>query len=73
MKLTSKNILALFLGDIGSRLFGFLATAYLARGEHGILLGQVKGGTGATPLAAVVATKKQLDLDMVELARVLAK
>ncbi len=31
MKLTSKNILALFLGDIGSRLFGFLATAYLAR------------------------------------------
>ncbi len=57
---------------LGTRL-GAAATEHLARGEYGILLGQVKGGTGATPLAEVVANKKQLDLGLLELARVLAK
>jgi len=57
---------------LGTRL-GAAATEYLARGEHGILLGQIKGETGATPLSEVVASQKQLDLRLMELARMLAR
>jgi len=52
---------------------GAAATEYLARGEHGLLVGLLKEDIGATPLAEVVANKKPLDLRLFELARVLAK
>jgi len=49
------------------------ATERLARGEHGLLVGLVKGEIAATPLAEVVANKKPLDQRLLELARVLAR
>ena len=52
---------------------GAAATASLARGEHGVLMGLLKGEIKATPLAEAVANKKHLDLGLLELARVLAK
>ena len=52
---------------------GAAATEHLARGEHGLLAGLLKGEIAATPLAEVVANKKPLDLRLLELARVLAK
>jgi len=52
---------------------GASATEHLARGEHGILVGLLKGEMAATPLAEVVANKKPLDLQLLALARVLAK
>jgi 6-phosphofructokinase 1 len=52
---------------------GASATEHLARGEHGILVGLLKGEVAATPLAEVVANKKPLDLRLLALARVLAK
>ena len=57
---------------LASRL-GAAATAALARGEHGVLLGLSKGEVVPVPLAEVVANTKQLDLRPLELARVLAK
>lgn len=57
---------------LGTRL-GAAATDYLAKGKHGILVGQQRGKVSATPLVEVVAGKKQLDLRLMELARVLAK
>jgi 6-phosphofructokinase 1 len=52
---------------------GAAATEHLAQGEHGLLIGLLKGEVTATPLAEVVANKKPLDLRLLELARVLAK
>jgi 6-phosphofructokinase 1 len=52
---------------------GVAATEHLARGEHGLLLGLLKGEIAATPLAEVVANKKPLDPELLKLARVLAK
>jgi len=52
---------------------GTKATEYLSRGEHGVLVGLLKGEIAATPLDVVVSTKKPLDLQMIEWARVLAK
>jgi len=52
---------------------GAAATEHLAQGEHGLLMGLLKGEIAATPLAEVVANKKPLDLKLLELARVLAK
>jgi 6-phosphofructokinase 1 len=49
------------------------AIEHLARGEHGVLMGSIKGEIEATPLADVVTQKKPLDLRLLELARVLAK
>jgi 6-phosphofructokinase 1 len=49
------------------------ATERVARGEHGVLVGLVKGEIAATPLAEVIANKKPLDPHLLELARVLAK
>ena len=57
---------------LGTRL-GAAAVEHLAQGEYGTLVGLVKGEIGATPLAEVVTGKKQLDLRLMELARVLAK
>jgi 6-phosphofructokinase 1 len=52
---------------------GAAAVESLARGEHGILAGLVKGDIVATPFDEIVGKKKQLDPELVELARVLAK
>ena len=49
------------------------AVERLTRGEHGVLVGFVKGEIKATPLTEVVANKKPLDLRLLELARMLAK
>jgi 6-phosphofructokinase 1 len=49
------------------------ATAALARGEHGILMGLIKGEVTATPLPVVVATPKPLDLRLLDLMKVLAR
>jgi 6-phosphofructokinase 1 len=47
---------------------GPAATEHILRGEHGLLVGKVK----STPLAEVVPRQKQLDLQLLELAKVLA-
>ena len=52
---------------------GAAATDHLVRGEHGLLVGLLKGEITATPLAEVVANRKPLDLRLLELARVLAE
>ncbi len=52
---------------------GAAATQHLARGEHGLLMGLLKGEIAATPLAEVVSKQKTLDLRLLELAQVLAK
>ena len=57
---------------LGTRM-GAAATEYLAQGEHGILIGWVNGAIGTTPLEEVATRKKELDLRLIELARVLAK
>jgi len=52
---------------------GSAAIECLSRGEHGCLVGQLRGEITSTPLAEVVANKKALDVRLLELARVLAK
>jgi 6-phosphofructokinase 1 len=49
------------------------ATARLADGEHGILVGTVQGEMTSTPLADVVSQTKHLDPHLLALADVLAK
>ena len=44
-----------------------------ARIPRGALVGLVKSDIGTTPLDVVVASKKPLDVGLLELARVLAK
>lgn len=50
---------------------GAAATMHLARGNHGVLVGMIKGEIAITLLAEVVAHKKPLDLRLLELAQVL--
>jgi len=52
---------------------GAAATERLARGEYGVLVGLLQGEITATPLNEVVAQKKELDLNLLNLAQVLAK
>jgi len=52
---------------------GAAATDLLLSGKHGVLVGLIKGDIAATPLAEVVAEKKGLDLNLLELAKVLAR
>lgn len=52
---------------------GAAATEHLASGQHGLLVGMLKGEIAATPLTEVVANKKPLDLRLMDLASVLAK
>jgi 6-phosphofructokinase 1 len=59
------RLLATRLGDA--------ATARLADGETGILVGSVKGEIAGTPLETVVSEKKQLEPHLLELAEVLAR
>jgi len=49
------------------------ATEALARGEHGVLVGLIKGEVVTTPLCEIVGKKKPVDLHLLELSRVLAK
>ena len=49
------------------------ATDALERGEHGRLMGWVRGEVRATPLADVVGKPKDLDLDLLNLQKVLAQ
>jgi len=57
---------------LGTRL-GAAATEQLAKSSTGVLVGLVKGEIAATPLAMVAASKKRLDLSLLELARALNK
>ena len=49
------------------------AVDHLARGEHGQLMGWIKGEVQATPLAEVVGKPKLLDLELLKLQKVLAQ
>jgi 6-phosphofructokinase 1 len=49
------------------------ATAALARGETGVLVGFLDGKVATTPLADVVSREKPLDLELLKLGRILAK
>ncbi len=51
---------------LATRLGG-AATAALARGEYGVLVGLNKGAITTTPLSVVVANKKSLDFSLLEL------
>jgi 6-phosphofructokinase 1 len=48
------------------------ATEYVAEGKHELLLGLIRGKIRATLLKDVVSKKKELDLGLLEMARVLA-
>jgi 6-phosphofructokinase 1 len=52
---------------------GAAAVACLSSGKHGVLVGLNKSEITDSPLSQVVSTKKQLDLDLVKLAGVLAR
>lgn len=52
---------------------GAAATDLLVSGRHGILVGFIKWEMAATPLAEVAGKKKGLDLNLLELAKVLAR
>lgn len=52
---------------------GAAAVRALAAGEHGVLLGLSRGAIAPTPLSEVVSNKKTIDLDLFELARVMAQ
>jgi 6-phosphofructokinase 1 len=49
------------------------ATDQLARGEHGRLVGLLRGEIRATPLDEVVGVAKTIDLDLLKLQKVLAQ
>ena len=55
---------------LASRL-GAAATDYMAHGEYGVLAGLVKGEMKTTPLEVVATSKKTIDLNLFELARIL--
>ena len=52
---------------------GAAATAHLARGRYGVMVGVLQGRVAGTPLPEVVEGKKAPDLELMDLARVLAK
>lgn len=54
-------------------LLGAGAVEALARGERGVLVGQIKGEVVTTPLSEVAGKKKPLDPKLFELAKVLAQ
>ncbi|HEY2729382.1 MAG TPA: ATP-dependent 6-phosphofructokinase [Polyangia bacterium] len=49
------------------------AVEQLARGEHGCLVGLLKGDVRSTPLGEVVGVSKSIDLDLLNIQKVLAK
>ena len=52
---------------------GAAAVEHLDRGEHGVLVGLLDGRISATPLPEVVGRTKPLDLELLNLARTLAR
>ncbi len=52
--------------------FGVAAIETLAQNKHGVLIGLHNNGIQLTPLKAVVSTKKELDLSLLQMSRVLA-
>lgn len=52
---------------------GNAAVECVARGEHGVLVGLIKGEVRTTPLEEVAGAIKRLDPKLLELARVLAR
>ncbi len=54
-------------------ILGAGAVEALARGEKGVLVGQIKGEVVTTPLSEVAGKKKPLDPKLFELAKVLAQ
>ncbi len=57
---------------LGTRLAA-AATEQIAHGNFGVLVGQIKGEITTTPYEEVVARKKSIDRELLELANVLAK
>jgi 6-phosphofructokinase 1 len=53
--------------------FGVAAVDLLLQGESGKLVGIIKDEITSTPLSEVVSNRKQLDLEMWQLAKILAK
>jgi 6-phosphofructokinase 1 len=53
--------------------FGVAAVRQLELNNHGVLVGLINGEVVATPLADVIANRKPLDLQLLEVARILAQ
>jgi 6-phosphofructokinase 1 len=51
---------------------GVKAVECMMSGEHGVLVGRLQGAIATTPLEVVIANKKQLDLKLFEMSKVLA-
>jgi len=49
------------------------AVEHLGRGEHGCLIGLQKGDVRSTPLADIVGVSKTIDLELLQIQKVLAK
>jgi 6-phosphofructokinase 1 len=49
------------------------AVEHLARGEHGCLIGLQKGDVRSTPLGDIVGVSKTIDLELLQIQKVLAK
>lgn len=57
---------------LGTRM-GAKATECVAEGEHGVLVGLIKGDITTTQLETVTTNKKNLDLSLLDMARALNK
>lgn len=53
--------------------FGVAAVRQLEKKEYGVLIGLLRGAVSATPLEDVISNKETLDLQLLEMARILAK
>jgi 6-phosphofructokinase 1 len=53
--------------------FGVAAVRQLETNEDGVLVGLLKGEVSATPLVDVISNRKTLDLQLLEVARILAQ
>ena len=53
--------------------FGVAAVRQLQKKEYGVLLGLQQGAVTATPLEDVISNKKTIDLQLLDIARILAK
>jgi 6-phosphofructokinase 1 len=53
--------------------FGAAAVNQISQGHQGVLIGLINGEIGTTPLADVVTKKKSLDLELFDLATILAQ
>ena len=60
-------------GAVLATRLGVAAVQQLQRGEHGVLIGLACGQTQATPLAEVAERTKPVDLELLQLAQMLAR